>query len=87
MEMLTEIFIRLDITSFSLIPVLREELNIISHRISAEKIQTLYCQECQDTINMEDGFLEIVNDKVFGFCCEDCKNSFIDKQNKIIKQS
>lgn len=82
---LTELFVELNLQSFSLIPILKEELGILSSRISAEKIENLYCAECQDMINMEDGFLELIDDNILGFCCDTCKNDFLINYNLVLK--
>ncbi|RMG31081.1 MAG: winged helix-turn-helix transcriptional regulator [Methanobacteriota archaeon] len=74
------------ISEFIITPIISREDQFGTLEIRAENVQRLYCPECQKEMEGKAIVVEVNESKLMGFCCEDCRNKFIERYEKIVKR-
>jgi DNA-binding Lrp family transcriptional regulator len=82
LKKLIAIFEKHNVETYEVKPIVLKDYVESDIDLVAENVSSVYCPLCQKNIDGE-GIITTIGSQIMGFCCETCKNEFMESYAKI----
>ena len=74
----------LHLSNLVVTPILKHSKGTSKPMIKAENATSIYCPQCQTSIEGTTAILTQVGSQVMAFCCEECRHDFVEHYTRIV---
>ncbi|OLS21648.1 MAG: putative HTH-type transcriptional regulator [Candidatus Heimdallarchaeota archaeon LC_2] len=71
-----------NIDNYEIKPIISKDYGDCDTDLVAENVSSIYCPLCQESLDGR-GIITSIGSQIMGFCCESCKNEFLETYSKI----